>query len=202
MRFRHLLLMGLIVFTLSGCYRYACPAPAGVSCKPISEVYRQSLNGGLSNSKTFGNGTPRGSKGTKRVSYKHDGEKNQNFPQSGRGEEIDEEIKVQGPVVLPVKIYKYIDSEGDLHRPGYIFVVIKRENWSGLEEEEVKPLYPKTPVKDLAGKKEESNETGLSDLKQPGPPNTGNPPGNLPNPATGSKGLPANFQTDFTGRVK
>jgi hypothetical protein len=197
---RLFMLIGLGVFVLSGCYRYACPAPDGVSCKPISEVYKKSTNGTLLNNKTLTHENERSSKGTKRVSYKHTGEKN--IVPSKPGQEVEDEIKIQGPIVLPIKIYKYVDSEGDLHRPGYIFVVINRENWTGIEEDEAKSLYPKTPVNYHANQKEETNETPPAESKQAASENNSLPPGNLHNLADYTNSIPTNFQTDLNGSIK
>jgi type IV conjugative transfer system lipoprotein TraV len=124
MKMRFLILGGLALFTLSGCYRYACPAPDGVSCKPISQIYKETKDG-PSATRSLSPKKSQDKKQVKEVSDKSKGRK----PSVAVAEQEEDPISISGPVILPIKIYKYIDSEGDLHRPGYVFLVINKEQW-------------------------------------------------------------------------
>lgn len=124
MKMKFLILGILAVFTLSGCYRYACPAPDGVSCKPISQIYKETKDG-PSASRSLSPKKSQDKKQVKEVSDKSKGRK----PLVAVSEQEEDPISISGPVILPIKIYKYIDSEGDLHRPGYVFLVINKEQW-------------------------------------------------------------------------
>jgi type IV conjugative transfer system lipoprotein TraV len=124
MKIRFLILGGLALFTISGCYRYACPAPDGVSCKPISQIYKETKDG-PSPTRSLSPIKSQEIKQVKEISDKTKGRK----PSIVVAEQEEDPISISGPVILPIKIYKYIDSEGDLHRPGYIFLVINKEQW-------------------------------------------------------------------------
>lgn len=124
MKMRFLILGALALITLSGCYRYACPAPAGVSCKPISQIYKETKDG-ASPTRSLSPKKSQDKKQVKEVSDKTKGRK----PSVAVSEQEEDPISISGPVILPIKIYKYIDSEGDLHRPGYLFLVINKEQW-------------------------------------------------------------------------
>lgn len=197
---KKLILLGLSLFALSGCYKYACPAPEGVSCKPISEVYRQTAGLDEKGTRSFLPNKNKVEKGSKKVSYRQasDG------PQAENKSVIEDEIMVQGPIVLPIKIYKYVDIEGDLHRPGYIFIVIQRDNWSGLERFESATVYPKKPVNYSEEEKtvpenSQVSETVPNSMFSENVGKTNTAPPALP---TMPAGIPASFQTDNTGRAR
>lgn len=105
----------LAAAVLAGCAaRYSCPAPKGVSCKPISEVYRS----------TFGNATP--PKAVKTTTAPSTPAKPPAPSSSAEG---------QPPIrsaskILRVWIAPWIDDEGDLHQEGYVYVVVDHGAWA------------------------------------------------------------------------
>jgi hypothetical protein len=129
-----LVLLGLAAFGLSGCYRYACPAPEGTTCKSISQIYKENDAGTLGK-KAKKDAHQERKKGAiaREISAPAPPASSADNPRKG---EFEEEIKVSAPLVLPIKIYRYIDSDGDLHHPGFVFVMINTPGWGNSDNPE------------------------------------------------------------------
>ncbi len=105
----------LAAASLAGCAaRYGCPAPKGVSCKPISEVYRSTL-GSATTSKTAKNATAPST---------------QAKPPAPTSLAEDQSPIRSAPKILRVWISPWIDDEGDLHQDGYVYVVVDHGAWA------------------------------------------------------------------------
>lgn len=106
-------LMGLF----SGCaVKYGCPAPDGVTCKSISEVY----------AKSRGQGTGAGDRG------KTESIKENVLPTPGPWPSaLDDAIPLRSaPKVLRIWIAPWIDEEGDLHQEGHLYMVVDSGAWA------------------------------------------------------------------------
>jgi conjugal transfer pilus assembly protein TraV len=105
----------LAAASLAGCAaRYGCPAPKGVSCKPISEVYRSTL-GSATTPKTAKNATAPSASA--------------NPPAPASLAEGHPPIR-SAPKILRAWIAPWIDDEGDLHQEGYVYVVVDHGAWT------------------------------------------------------------------------
>lgn len=105
-------LMGLF----SGCaVKYGCPAPEGVTCKSISEVY----------AKSRGQGKAAGDRG------KTEPVKESILPAPDpRLRAPDSAVPLRSvPKVLRVWIAPWIDEEGDLHQEGHLYMVVDSGEW-------------------------------------------------------------------------
>lgn len=165
MKIRFLILGALALFTLSGCYRYACPAPDGVSCKPISQIYKETQDG----AKPTQSLSPKKSQDKKQVKEVSDKTKGRN-PSVAVSEKEEDPISISGPIILPIKIYKYIDSEGDLHRPGYVFLVINKEQW--IVDGDSPGIFATKPVNYQAKEDSKSTPAGAQPVAQTQSPGT------------------------------
>jgi len=146
MKLRAVLLFSFtLAGALSGCaVKYGCPAPDGVTCKPISEVY--SSNGGQSTPNDPNrSGTPGGS-GVR--------DRERPGPESRNSRSVEENLSLtpgprhpasdsaavplrSAPKVLRVWVAPWIDEEGDLHQEGDLYVVVDHGAWAvGLPEVE------------------------------------------------------------------
>ncbi len=116
----------LAAASLAGCAaRYGCPAPKGVSCKPISEVYRSTL-GSATTPKTAKNATAPPASA--------------NPPAPASLAEGHPPIR-SAPRILRVWISPWIDDEGDLHQEGYVYVVVDHGAWTfGVPAVEADPV--------------------------------------------------------------
>lgn len=115
MRFAAAYVSVLAVAVLAGCAaRYSCPAPKGVSCKPISEVYRSTLGNGA---------TPKAAKNAPAPST------SAKPPGPTALAENQSPIR-SAPKILKVWISPWIDDEGDLHQEGYVYVVVDHGAWA------------------------------------------------------------------------
>lgn len=136
MRSIQLIAAGLLTFALSGCYKYACPAPEGTTCKSISEIYQMSNEGKLDKKKTE-------KMDDKKSAAK---KKEKALPVALKSVPIDsseDEIKLAPQQIVPIKLFKYVDSDGDLHYPGYLFMVIQKSPWGSLgQETSPVPIHP------------------------------------------------------------
>lgn len=101
----------------SGCaVKYGCPAPEGVTCKSISEVY----------AKSRGQEKAAGDRG------KTESVKEHVLPTPGpRHPAPDSAVPLRSaPKVLRVWIAPWIDEEGDLHQEGHLYMVIHSGAWA------------------------------------------------------------------------
>lgn len=100
---------------LAGCAaRYGCPAPKGVSCKPISEVYRSTL------------GSATAPKMAKNATAPSAPAKSSAPASLAEGQPP---IR-SAPKILRVWVAPWIDDEGDLHQEGYVYVVVDHGAWT------------------------------------------------------------------------
>lgn len=131
---KRLILLGLL-FLLPGCaVRYACPAPEGVRCQPISEVYATTEKEPM---------RPTDS----RPAIERRSMDDHLVPPDG----IEAPLRT-APKILRVWLAPWIDQEGDLHREGELFLVIHTGGWTLGESlpkdetirspEKAKPLIP------------------------------------------------------------
>ncbi|MEW6682675.1 MAG: type IV conjugative transfer system lipoprotein TraV [Nitrospirota bacterium] len=115
MRFAAACVSILAAAVLAGCAaRYSCPAPKGVSCKPISEVYRSTL-GSATTPKVAKNATAPSTPAKPAAP-----------PSLAEGQPP---IR-SAPKILRVWIAPWIDDEGDLHQEGYVYVVVDHGAWT------------------------------------------------------------------------
>lgn len=114
---------------LAGCaVKYGCPAPNGVTCKPISEVYTRSLSAKESAADPSPGKTKSG-KGSPSKPALPVVELPPGSPQKSISP-----IR-SAPQILRVWITPWIDAEGDLHQEGYLYVVVDQGKWAmGLPE--------------------------------------------------------------------
>ena len=119
MRLPHFLVLSMI---LSGCsVKYGCPAPEGVQCKPISEVYRSLGQKEAATKKPTGALT------------------NSKAPEAAPAPESPVPIR-SAPKILRVWVAPWIDAEGDLHQEGYLYLVVDHGTWAlGLPAVEPEP---------------------------------------------------------------
>jgi conjugal transfer pilus assembly protein TraV len=104
------------VASLAGCSvksKYGCPAPDGVQCRSISEVYQ----------KTQGPNTPTPDHPALR------GAKNVPLPAAPVPEETLRPIR-SAPKIMRVWVAPWIDDEGDLHQEGYLYMVVDQGQWA------------------------------------------------------------------------
>lgn len=116
----------LVAASLSGCAaRYGCPAPKGVSCKPISEVYRSTLGNAT---------TPKTAKNATALSVP--------AKPSAPASLAESQPPIRSaPKILKVWISPWIDDEGDLHQEGYVYVVVDHGAWAfGVPAVEAEPV--------------------------------------------------------------
>lgn len=116
---------------LSGCaVKYGCPAPDGVTCKPISEVY--SSKGGQS---TPNDPNRSGTPGRPGVG---DRERPKSFTDP-RSPTPDPRLPAPDSAAVPIRsapkvmrvwVAPWIDEEGDLHQEGYIYLVVNQGEWA------------------------------------------------------------------------
>lgn len=100
---------------LAGCAaRYGCPAPKGVACKPISEVYRSTLGSAT---------TPKTAKTATAPSASAK-------PSAPTSLAEDRPPIRSSPKILKVWISPWIDDEGDLHQEGNVYVVVDHGAWT------------------------------------------------------------------------
>ncbi|MFI5303532.1 MAG: TraV family lipoprotein [Nitrospiria bacterium] len=175
MKLTCLFLAGLLALALTGCYHYACPAPDGTTCKSISEIYQMANDGRLKTKKS------------EDADRKRSAAKIRVLPArllSATAPAESDEIKPAPQQILPVKLFKYVDSDGDLHYPGYVFVLIRKSPWSAPSEE---ILPASTPLPRPAGIDEPKTKTGPENA------NLTQPAFNAPSEVKSLDGL--NFQT-------
>lgn len=117
--------------SLAGCaVKYGCPAPDGVTCKPISDVYTSSLSAKESSADPSQAKTKNG-KGSPAKTALPAAES-----QPGPPPKSASPIR-SAPKILRVWITPWIDAEGDLHQEGYLYVVVDPGKWAmGLPEVE------------------------------------------------------------------
>ncbi|GEM_PF-2677558 len=104
----------LFLFFLSGCAAsYGCPAPKGVRCQPISDVYSS---------------TQKSDPSPKAVKQQPQEQR----PASFRDPTVDEKtIPLRtAPKILRVWIAPWIDQDGDLHQEGDLFLVVHAGEWA------------------------------------------------------------------------
>ena len=121
----------MVTGALAGCtIKYGCPAPEGVQCKPISEVYRSVSQTGGTVPKGKGSAAP-----TKTPSAAPGVE-------GSAGGEADGPSPIRSaPKILRVWVAPWIDTEGDLHQQSYLYVVIDHGAWAmGLPAVESEPV--------------------------------------------------------------
>jgi conjugal transfer pilus assembly protein TraV len=126
---------------LSGCaVKYGCPAPDGIQCKPISQVYSSTLAAEARplDSSAKGAGKKEGSP------EKPDASKMQPLVTPP---EAATPLR-SAPRILRVWVAPWIDAEGDLHQEGYLYVVVDQGKWAiGLPavESEAAPTLKMAP---------------------------------------------------------
>ncbi|NKE72837.1 type IV conjugative transfer system lipoprotein TraV [Candidatus Manganitrophus noduliformans] len=131
MKLRAVLLFSFtLAGALSGCaVKYGCPAPDGVTCKPISEVY--SSNGGRGPGVGDRERPGPGSRDSRSA------EENLSLTPGPRPPAPDSAAVPlrSAPKVLRVWVAPWIDEEGDLHQEGDLYVVVDHGAWAvGLQE--------------------------------------------------------------------
>lgn len=126
MRLRTVLLFSFALGgALSGCaVKYGCPAPDGVTCKPISEVY----------SSDGGRGPGAGGRERPGLETRDSGSAEENLlPVPGPRPPAPDSAAVplrSAPKVLRVWVAPWIDEEGDLHQEGNLYVVVDHGAWA------------------------------------------------------------------------
>jgi len=110
--------------SLSGCgVKYGCPAPDGVQCKPISEVYSSTLSA-KSQPQEKSAGKAKSNKGSP---AKPASPAMESFP----GLPSIPPVPIRSaPRILRVWVAPWIDAEGDLHQEGYLYVVVDQGKWA------------------------------------------------------------------------
>jgi type IV conjugative transfer system lipoprotein TraV len=137
------LLMGGV---LSACaVKYGCPAPDGVSCKPISEVYRdgETLKDGgarleASSLKPQTSNAPAPDPRTS-VSSVQPLDASSLHPQTSSAHAS---VPLRSaPKILRVWVAPWIDEDGDLHQENFLYLVVDQGTWAmGLPEIKAEPL--------------------------------------------------------------
>ena len=124
-------LSAMVAASLAGCAaRYGCPAPKGVTCKPISEVYRSTLQK---------SGSSFEADKTKRSPPKP-GSPPAALALQPPAAERPTPIR-SAPRILRVWISPWIDDEGDLHQEGTVYVVVDHGAWDvGVPAGEAEPV--------------------------------------------------------------
>jgi Type IV conjugative transfer system lipoprotein (TraV) len=120
MKWSYVLVLSIV---LSGCaVKYGCPAPEGVQCKPISEVYRS-----LSHTE-----------GAKKIPK----ESLTNSKAADLAPASETPVPIRSaPKILRVWVAPWIDQEGDLHQEGYLYLVVDHGTWAlGLPAVESEPV--------------------------------------------------------------
>ena len=120
MKLPHLLVLSIL---LSSCaVKYGCPAPEGVQCKPISEVYR--------------------SLGQKKPATKISKGDLSNSKASEAAQASETPVPLRSaPKILRVWVSPWIDAEGDLHQEGYLYLVVDHGTWAlGLPAGDPEPV--------------------------------------------------------------
>ena len=134
----------MVTGSLVGCgVKYGCPAPGGVQCKPISEVYRSTSQSSGATQKGKGAVTP------PKVSAAGGVE-------SSTGGELEGPAPIlSAPKILGVWVAPWIDAEGDLHQQSFVYVVVDHGAWAlGL------PAVESEPVPKLGKVPESKQQTG------------------------------------------
>ena len=142
MKLSVVLLASLVVGgALSGCgVKYGCPAPDGVQCKPISQVYSSTM---ASEARPL-DSSSKGASKEKEPPEKPDASKMKPLISPP---EATTPIR-SAPRILRVWVAPWIDAEGDLHQEGYLYVVVDQGKWAiGLPavESEAAPTLKMTP---------------------------------------------------------
>jgi len=135
----------MVTGSLAGCsVKYGCPAPDGVQCKPISEVYRSTSQTGGATQKAKGAVTP------PKMSAATGG------VEPSAGGELESPAPIRSaPKILRVWVAPWIDTEGDLHQQSYLYVVVDHGTWAlGL------PAVESEPVPKLGKVPESKQQTG------------------------------------------
>jgi conjugal transfer pilus assembly protein TraV len=110
--------------SLIGCgVKYGCPAPDGVQCKPISEVYSSTLlaKGQFQERST---GEAKSKKGSLPKPASPAMESLPGLPS------IPPAPIRSAPKILRVWVAPWIDAEGDLHQESYIYIVVDQGKWA------------------------------------------------------------------------
>jgi conjugal transfer pilus assembly protein TraV len=149
--------------SLAGCsVKYGCPAPNGVTCRPISEVYSRSLSGK----------EPQADTSSGKTKNKKDSPAKAAIPvpepPPGLPPKSPSPIR-SAPQILRVWITPWIDAEGDLHQEGYLFVVVDPGRWAmGLPEIEPQsvPKQVIAPDGQGGGKIEPQRPSGQQEFPQ------------------------------------
>jgi len=154
---------------LSGCaVKYGCPAPDGVTCKPISEVY--SSDGGRGPGVGDRERPGPGSRDSRSV------EENLS-PTPGPRPPAPDPAAVplrSAPKVLRVWVAPWIDEEGDLHQEGDLYVVVDHGAWAtGLPAVESGPalnpgIISGSPESDPLVRPSLPEQDGTPDVKRGG----------------------------------
>lgn len=104
----------VLFFLISGCAAsYGCPAPKGVRCQRISDVYSS---------------TQKSDSSPKEVTRQPQEQR----PASFRDPTVDEKtIPLRtAPKILRVWVAPWIDQDGDLHQEGDLFLVVHAGEWA------------------------------------------------------------------------
>jgi len=121
----------MVTGSLVGCsVKYGCPAPDGVQCKPISEVYRSTSQTDRATQKGKGAVTP------PKASAAGGG------VESSTGSDLESPAPIRSaPKILRVWVAPWIDAEGDLHQQSFVYVVVDHGAWAlGLPAVESEPV--------------------------------------------------------------
>lgn len=109
--------------------KYGCPAPAGVTCKPISEVY-ESVKQQKSREETANDGSlnekGRGGDATKRGGFS---KVVLPIPKEGAGSKKERVPVRSAPQLRRIVINGWIDEEGDYHGREEILIVTDHGKW-------------------------------------------------------------------------
>jgi conjugal transfer pilus assembly protein TraV len=107
--------------------RYACSAPAGVGCKPVSEVYAASVAGEIADADPAPGdaGTD-----TKRVHLDNPAAS----PPGDPGRPVVATVRPGSPILTPPKVLRvwiapWEDENGDLHDETYLYLRLDEGQW-------------------------------------------------------------------------
>lgn len=105
-----------LIGALSGCVHYACPAPDGVTCKSISDVYQGNEQKERAGEPESFKNKPRESGSKAAFAVDPPGE----TPLPLRS----------APKILKVWIASWIDADGDLHQDQIVYVAVDHGTWA------------------------------------------------------------------------
>lgn len=112
----------LLITALAGCAsepHYACGLPAGVTCKPVSAVYRSSVAGSFTPAPMKGTGDRQG-----------DSKAGAAAPPA-----VVATVKPGDPLITPPKLIRvwvnrWEDHDGDLHDETYLYLRLDNGHWT------------------------------------------------------------------------